>query len=180
MSAFGVADIDNSEQWDRMAEQHLEKYAKEFAKKVWRQCGARVVILSGWKNDKGSLLYARLVQAIGKCYTIGNHSHRHDFNDELGDGKTFDGWGGVEKRWGEYAKEALIEADGADADTDTDSDASRAPRKRKPEPLDLVTYEGHLMIGDLKDISLRTMKAILRGWVTGHYSEFLFVENCTC
>ncbi|KIJ65271.1 hypothetical protein HYDPIDRAFT_27988 [Hydnomerulius pinastri MD-312] len=136
----------------KMAEQHLEKYAKEFVKKVWRQCGARVVILHGWKNDKGSLLYAR-----------------HDFNDELGDGKAFDGWGGVEKRWGEYAKEALIKADGADADTDTDSDASRAPQKKKPEPLDLVTYEGCLMIGDLKDISLRTMKAILQGWVTGHY-----------
>lgn len=116
-------------------------------------------------------------------HTIHIHPHRHDFNDELGDGKTFDGWGGVEKRWGEYAKEVLMmEADpdsGADADADADADddglsvCSRSSRKTKADPLDLVTVGGKLMIGDLKDTSLKTMAAMLRGWVTAHYRQFL-------
>ncbi|KAI5998545.1 hypothetical protein F5J12DRAFT_895486 [Pisolithus orientalis] len=49
------------------------KYAKEFAKEMWKQCGVRVVVMVAWEDADGEVI-------VGV----------HDFNDELGNGKLFE------------------------------------------------------------------------------------------
>ncbi|KAL4066323.1 hypothetical protein V8B97DRAFT_2025477 [Scleroderma yunnanense] len=49
-----------------------QQYAEEFAKEMWKQCGARVVVIVAWKDNYGEVMV-----------TV------HDFNDELGDGRCF-------------------------------------------------------------------------------------------
>ncbi|KAI5999777.1 hypothetical protein F5J12DRAFT_784555 [Pisolithus orientalis] len=52
------------------AEKKGHKYAKEFAKEMWKQCGARVVVMAVWEDADGEVI-------VGV----------HDFNNELGNGK---------------------------------------------------------------------------------------------
>ncbi|KAL4078650.1 hypothetical protein V8B97DRAFT_2021039 [Scleroderma yunnanense] len=52
-----------------------EPYAEEFAKEMWKCCGARVVVMVAWKDNDGEVMVPGQV-----C---------HDFNDELGNGKCF-------------------------------------------------------------------------------------------
>ncbi|KAI6143593.1 hypothetical protein BKA82DRAFT_4017350 [Pisolithus tinctorius] len=49
------------------------KYAEEFAKEMWKCCGARVVVMVAWEDANGEVI-------VGA----------HDFNDELGNSKLFE------------------------------------------------------------------------------------------
>ena len=33
------------------------KYVWEFAKEMWKQCGARVVVMAAWKGATGDVMY---------------------------------------------------------------------------------------------------------------------------
>ncbi|KAI6144272.1 hypothetical protein BKA82DRAFT_148923 [Pisolithus tinctorius] len=55
------------------AEKKGHKYAKEFAKEMWKRCGARVVVMVAWEDANGEVI-------------VGGH----DFNVELGNGKLFE------------------------------------------------------------------------------------------
>ncbi|KAI6155589.1 hypothetical protein BKA82DRAFT_36251 [Pisolithus tinctorius] len=64
-----------------------QKYAKQFAYDMWKQCGMRVVIMSAWKDKDGEVM--------------------NDFNDELGDGELYSDWEDLHGKWSAYAKKAF-------------------------------------------------------------------------
>ena len=65
---------------------------------------------------------------------ITTETHRHDFNDELGDGKLFDGWDQVENKWEQYAHQVFgVEEESGD-DTEDEGAIPRKPAKGKRRP----------------------------------------------
>ncbi|KIK76618.1 hypothetical protein PAXRUDRAFT_169364, partial [Paxillus rubicundulus Ve08.2h10] len=40
----------------KTASQKDEKYMKEFAEEMWRQCGMRVAVLTAWKDGSGQTM----------------------------------------------------------------------------------------------------------------------------
>ncbi|KAI6149897.1 hypothetical protein BKA82DRAFT_4354002 [Pisolithus tinctorius] len=74
--------------WDvqsETAEKKGCKYAEEFAKKMWKQCGARVVVMAAWEDADGEVI-------VGV----------HEFNNELGNGKLFEE---LDKCWDKFVKQ---------------------------------------------------------------------------
>ncbi|KAL4075534.1 hypothetical protein J3A83DRAFT_4186420 [Scleroderma citrinum] len=65
-------------EWFRNAKKKGQQYAKEFAKEMWKCCGARVVVIAAWKDNDEE------VMVTGQVWFL-----FHDFNDELGNGKCF-------------------------------------------------------------------------------------------
>ncbi|KAG2071485.1 hypothetical protein BDR04DRAFT_1117671 [Suillus decipiens] len=66
-------------------------YMEHFSKEMWRQCGIRVFVLSGWKNEQGEVLFGM-----------------HYDNEALGDGDSFmetKDWEAIEPVWQEYTQE---------------------------------------------------------------------------
>ncbi|KIK72588.1 hypothetical protein PAXRUDRAFT_38411, partial [Paxillus rubicundulus Ve08.2h10] len=69
----------------KTASQKGEKYMREFAEEMWRQCGMRVAVLTAWKDGLGQTM-----------------TTKYDINDQMEDGEAFNGWGGAHQRWMEY------------------------------------------------------------------------------
>ncbi|KAI6020043.1 hypothetical protein F5J12DRAFT_781067, partial [Pisolithus orientalis] len=67
-----------------------QKYAKQFAYDMWKQCGMRVVIMLAWKDKEGEVM-------VGV----------NDFNDKLGDGELYSDWEDLHGKWSAYTKKAF-------------------------------------------------------------------------
>jgi len=65
---------------------------------------------------------------------ISTDTHRHDFNDELGDGKLFDGWDRVENKWEQYAHQVFGVEEESGEDTEDEGMVPRKPVKGKRWP----------------------------------------------
>jgi len=61
-------------------------------------------------------------------------THRHDFNDELGDGKLFDGWDWVENKWEQYAHQVFGVEEESGEDMEDEGMVPRKPVKCKRRP----------------------------------------------
>jgi len=90
---------------DRTAEGKGWKFAHEFSKEMWKQCDTRVVVMAAWKGATGDVMYGLWAWLVA-AYII-TETHRHDFNDKLGDGKLFEGWDRVENKWEWYAHQVF-------------------------------------------------------------------------
>ncbi|KIK72752.1 hypothetical protein PAXRUDRAFT_21625 [Paxillus rubicundulus Ve08.2h10] len=149
----------------RGTSQKGEKYLKEFAEEMWRQCRMRVAVLTAWKDGSGQTM-----------------TTQYDINDQIEDGEAFDGWGGTHQRWMEYAKKALGDPASYEEEspTDTDSNLDSSPVERKKQAkkgkkakVDAVSMVSHIRkewIGDIKDASLDVMKHMVRGFITFYYN----------
>jgi len=62
---------------------------------------------------------------------ITTDTHRHDFNDELGDGKLFDGWDWVENKWEQYAHQVFGVEEESGEDMEDEGTVPRKPVKGK-------------------------------------------------
>ncbi|KIK72384.1 hypothetical protein PAXRUDRAFT_22051 [Paxillus rubicundulus Ve08.2h10] len=140
----------------KTASQKGEKYLREFAEEMWRQCGMRVVVLTAWKDRSGQTM-----------------ATQYDINDQIEDGEAFNGWGGAHQRWMEYAQKALGDSalDEEESPTDTDSNSDSGPAEKKKEAKKgkkakvdavlMVSHIGKAWIGDTKDASLEVMKKMV-------------------
>ncbi|KIK81033.1 hypothetical protein PAXRUDRAFT_47733, partial [Paxillus rubicundulus Ve08.2h10] len=143
---------------DRTASQKEEKYLREFAQEIWRQCGMRVAVLTAWKDGSGQTM-----------------TTQYDINDQIEDGEAFNGWGGAHQRWMEYAKKALgdLASNEEESLTDTESKLDSGPvekkKKAKVDAMLMFSYIGKAWIGDIKDASLEVMKQMVWGFITFHY-----------
>ncbi|KIK74436.1 hypothetical protein PAXRUDRAFT_19870 [Paxillus rubicundulus Ve08.2h10] len=84
-------------QMQRMDETKGEKYLREFAEEIWRQCGMRVAVLTAWKDGSGQTM-----------------TTQYDINDQIEDGEAFNGnsdSGPVErKKQAKKGKKAKVDA----------------------------------------------------------------------
>jgi hypothetical protein len=48
----------NVDSFARMAELHAAKYAKQFSRVMWQQCGMRLIVLEAHHDTKGELCIA--------------------------------------------------------------------------------------------------------------------------
>ncbi|KAL4080584.1 hypothetical protein J3A83DRAFT_4366941 [Scleroderma citrinum] len=55
MKTLTEEEVDEAEElareWFRNAKKKGQQYAKEFAKEMWKCCGARVVVMAAWKDN---------------------------------------------------------------------------------------------------------------------------------
>ncbi|KAF9230858.1 hypothetical protein BU15DRAFT_83097 [Melanogaster broomeanus] len=123
----------------RTALQKGERYVREFAEEMWRQCGMRVALLGTWKDRNGQIMTTQF-----------------DINEEIDDGEPFTGWGGVHQRW-------------MDRFRCQPRPRKKKSTKAKSDPLSLVRKGDKAWIVDIKDASLEVMKQMIRGFITFHY-----------
>ncbi|KAI6010724.1 hypothetical protein F5J12DRAFT_781726 [Pisolithus orientalis] len=130
-----------------------QKYAKQFAYDMWKQCGMRVVIMSAWKDKEGEVM-------VGV----------NDFNDELGDGELYLDWEDLHGKWSAYAKKAFG-ANGTE-DGSREDEASqttvKAQKGKKQSQFSLSTNDdGTPILPNLLDLQTPELKDIMRAWLVG-------------
>ncbi|KAI6145151.1 hypothetical protein BKA82DRAFT_4016629 [Pisolithus tinctorius] len=138
------------------AEKKGHKYAEEFAKEMWKWCGARVVVMAAWEDANGEIL---------------TNSSRHDFNDELGNGKLFEDLDKCQDKFVKYARMAF--GNGSTNAESPDEDAAPWSWLRKsngkPKTILLVSDNGMPYILNILDMQAPKLKDIMWTFVTFHY-----------
>jgi len=107
---------------------------------------------------------------------IFTHTSRHDFNNELGDGKLFEGWDRVENKWERYAHEVFrVQEDAGEPSEDEDEDP--VPR-RKPGRgkwrlrINLPSNEdGMLPIPVILNMNAQDKKDVVQAFIGFHYGN---------
>ncbi|KAI6006559.1 hypothetical protein F5J12DRAFT_782828 [Pisolithus orientalis] len=120
--------------WDvqsETTEKKGHKYAEEFAKEMWKHHGARVVVMAAWEDADGEIL---------------TNSSRHDFNDELGNGKLFEE---LDECWDKFLKQRKSNG--------------------KPKTILPVSDNGTPYILNILDMQAPKLKDIMQTFVTFHY-----------
>ncbi|KAI6003239.1 hypothetical protein F5J12DRAFT_783670 [Pisolithus orientalis] len=139
------------------AEKKGHKYAKKFAKEMWKQCGARVVVMAAWEDANGEVI-------VGV----------HDFNDELGNGKLFEELDKCQDIFVKYAWMAFGNG-GTNAES-PDEDATPWSRQRKsngkPKTILPVSENGTPYIPNILDMQAPKLKDIMWTFVTFHYHMY--------
>ena len=104
-------------------------------------------------------------------YYITTETHRHDFNDKLGDGKLFDGWDRVENKWERYTHQVFgVEEESGD-DTEDEGAIPRKPAKGKRRPwFDLPTDVDNMpYIPVILNMNTQDKKDVVRAFISFHY-----------
>ncbi|KAG1878839.1 hypothetical protein F4604DRAFT_1679723 [Suillus subluteus] len=128
-----------------------KKMVKNFAKEMFTQASMRVFVLGSWMDEKGGLLTSGF-----------------DFN-EFGKGSSFmkgKDWQAILPVWEEFIGDAF------DHDQDQDTTLLGGTR-RVPKPYHEFKLDcsGLLMLPEMDDLSLETKKAMIRSFLTIHYSK---------
>ncbi|KIN97554.1 hypothetical protein M404DRAFT_32178 [Pisolithus tinctorius Marx 270] len=145
--------------WDvqsEAAEKKGRKYAEEFAKEMWKWCGARVVVMAAWEDANGEVI-------VGA----------HDFNDEFGNGKLFEDLDKCQDKFVKYARTAFGNGS-TDAELpDEDAAPQSRPRRRngKPKTVLPVSNNGTPYIPNILDMRAPKLKDIMQTFVTFHYRK---------
>lgn len=101
---------------------------------------------------------------------------RHNFNDEIGDGKVFDGWERVEHKWEWYAHEVF---GGEEVNGDSSEDEATGPRRRSTKGqhhprITLPTDEnGMPSIPIILNMNGQEKKDVLRAFISFHYGMYI-------
>ncbi|KAI6144081.1 hypothetical protein BKA82DRAFT_32573 [Pisolithus tinctorius] len=137
-----------------------QKYAKQFAYNMWKQCGMRVVIMSAWKDKDGEVM-------VGV----------NDFNDKLGDGELYSDWEDLHGKWSAYAKKTFGvngTEDGSGED-EAGQTTVKAWKGKKRSQFSLSTNDdGMPILSNLLDLWTPELKDIMRVFVTSHYHTCQF------
>ncbi|KAL4063909.1 hypothetical protein V8B97DRAFT_2026264 [Scleroderma yunnanense] len=130
-------------------------YAKEFAKEMWKWCGARVVVMVAWKDNHGEVMV-----------TV------HDFNDELGDGRCFPELEHCQQKFVQYSR-ITFNTDDDGKEFNTNNKPRNLVRKSNARPqVSLPTHDnGMPYIPSILDMHVPEMKNIMRAFVTFHYRK---------
>ncbi|KAL4061867.1 hypothetical protein V8B97DRAFT_2027063 [Scleroderma yunnanense] len=143
-------------EWFRNAKKKGQQYAKEFAKEMWKCCGARVVVIAAWKDNDEEVMVTGQV-----C---------HDFNDELGNGKCFPDLEHCQQKFTWYSR-MIFDMNDDDKGSDSNDESRHMVRKTKARPqISLPTHEdGTSYIPNILNLHVLKMKDIMRAFVTFHY-----------
>ncbi|KAG1775258.1 hypothetical protein EV702DRAFT_1199577 [Suillus placidus] len=137
-----------------------KKMVKNFAKEMFAQAGMRVFVLGSWKDEKGGLLTSGRVLPL---------THRFDFNEQLGRGSSFmkhKDWQAILPGWEEFIGNVF------DQDEDQDATLLRGIWwGTKPYHEFELDRSGSPMLPEMNDLSLETKKAMIRSFLTIHYSK---------
>ncbi|KAI6144004.1 hypothetical protein BKA82DRAFT_172746 [Pisolithus tinctorius] len=145
-----------------------QKYAKQFAYDMWKQCGMRVVIMSAWKDKDGEVM-------VGV----------NDFNDKLGNGELYSDWGDLHGKWSACAKkafEANCTEDGSGED-EAGQTTVKAWKGKKWSQFSLSTNDdGMPILPNLLDLWTLELKDIMRVFITSHYHtcQFAWSMSLAC
>ncbi|KAI6006255.1 hypothetical protein F5J12DRAFT_783028 [Pisolithus orientalis] len=130
------------------------KYAEEFAKEMWKWCGARVVVMVAWEDADGEIL---------------TNSSRHDFNDELGNGKLFEELDECQDKFVKYVQTTFVNG-GTNAESPDATPWSRQRKSNgKPKTILPVSKNSTPYIPNILDMQAPKLKDIMRTFVTFHY-----------
>jgi len=104
------------------------------------------------------------------------NTSRHDFNDEIGDGKLFEGWDRVESKWEQYAHEVFgVQEDASEPSEDEDEDQvpRRKPGRGKWRPqINLPSNEdGTLSIPVILNMNAQDKKDVVWAFIGFHYGN---------
>jgi len=102
---------------------------------------------------------------------ITTDTHRHDFNDEFGDGKLFDGWDQVENKWEQYAHQVFGVEEESGEDTEDEGTVPRKPVKGKRRPwFNLPTDADDVpYIPVILNMNTQDKKDVVRAFISFHY-----------
>ena len=99
----------------------------------------------------------------------------HDYNDEIGNGETFDDWGSMENRWGRYANQAFQGNEEGDKEGSEYDEREQRPKVRKgrkrPEYEFHCREDGTPQLPDIGDLPVWKMKDVMRAFVAHHYRK---------
>ncbi|KAI6002360.1 hypothetical protein F5J12DRAFT_894116 [Pisolithus orientalis] len=145
--------------WDVQSvttEKKGQQCPKEFAKEMWKWCGAMVVVMVAWEDVNGEVI-------IGV----------HDFNDELSHGKLFQGLEDCRDKFVKYARTAF--GSGGTDDESVDNDATPQLQQQKKPAKDevnlLLSKDGTPNIPNILDMQVLRLKDIMHTFVTLHYRK---------
>ena len=107
---------------------------------------------------------------------IFTNTNRHDFNDELGDGKLFEGWDRIENKWERYAHEVFgVQEDAGEHSEDGDEDPvpRRKPGRGKWHPwINLPSNEdGTPSIPVILNMNAQDKKDVVQAFIGFHYGN---------
>jgi len=107
---------------------------------------------------------------------IFTNTSRHNFNDELGDGKLFEGWDRVENKWERYAHEVFgVHKDVSEPSEDQDEDP--VPRRKHSRGkqclrINLPSNEdGMPSIPVILNMNAQEKKDVMRAFIGFHYGN---------
>jgi len=96
-------------------------------------------------------------------------AHRHDFNDELGDGTLFEGWDRVENKWERYAHQVFGVEEESGEDTEDAVPRKIVKGKRHPR-FDLSTDADDIpYIPVILNMNTQDKKDIVHTFISFHY-----------
>ncbi|KAI6011177.1 hypothetical protein EDC04DRAFT_2905621 [Pisolithus marmoratus] len=134
------------------AQKYVVKCMWNFAEEMWRYCGMRMVCLTGWKSDSGT------IQACSM-----------DFNSDIRGGSSFNDIHALDASWREYLGLGYENLDVAGA-AEVENILANHPRAKKGDVVELVTNEdSQIWIGDLKGCSHNCILQMIHRFLTAHY-----------
>ncbi|KAL4063648.1 hypothetical protein V8B97DRAFT_2026286 [Scleroderma yunnanense] len=122
-------------------------YAEEFAKEMWKWCGARVVVMAAWKDNHGEVM---VVACDSRCFSELEH---------------------CQQKFAQYSR-IIFNTDDDGKESNTNNKPRNLVRKSKARPqVSLPTHDdGMPYIPNILDMCVPEMKDIMRAFVTFHYS----------
>lgn len=163
----------------RFAEHGVGKVVQQFAEEMWKRGGIRMVVLTGWKDEKKGMFSTRLVKELQSAVLFLNLAS-FDFNHEIQDGPSFQGFRAVQGQWDQYIRQAFMEEGGEfgpDEVEDSGPVEQRSKQLRKPRSnaaVERVTQsDGTIWIPDLAQYDRSDLQDLIRGYLTAHYSRLV-------
>ncbi|KAF8121869.1 hypothetical protein EV363DRAFT_1301531 [Boletus edulis] len=127
----------------RFATRKAQEFVKKFAVEMWKKGGIRMVILSGFKDEKGEI-FAQV----------------HDFNDEIADGPSFENAEEVQGSFDRYLSKCFDPPKDGDQGAEEDGD-----REKKQ----VLLPDGTVWIPEVQNLSRADLQDLVRGFLTAHY-----------
>ncbi|KAF8121359.1 hypothetical protein EV363DRAFT_1457940 [Boletus edulis] len=126
----------------RFATRKAQEFVKKFAVEMWKKGGIRMVILSGFKDEKGEI-FAQV----------------HDFNDEIADGPSF-----------ENAEEIRVPKRDGDREKKQVGKPKKSQGRRRDDVVEKVLLpDGTVWIPEVQNLSRADLQDLVRGFLTAHY-----------
>ncbi|KAF8132888.1 hypothetical protein EV363DRAFT_1295700 [Boletus edulis] len=145
----------------RFATRKAQEFVKKFAVEMWKKGGIRMVILSGFKDEKGEI-FAQV----------------HDFNDEIADGPSFENAEEVQGSFDRYLSKCFDPPKDGDQGAEEDGDREKKqvgkPKKsqgrRRDDVVEKVLLpDGTVWIPEVQNLSRADLQDLVRGFLTAHY-----------
>jgi len=131
--------------------------------------------MAAWKGRNGQPMMGMYVTShLWYLYT---HSHRHDFNSALGQGKTFADWDDIKHHWDAYVQQAIGGEEHDDSNEDAGPTLCRKKGQKRLQTVLPTMEDGTPMILIILNMQALERKDVMRTFVTWHYRKFFVVNR---